>query len=122
MLRILFDKNVPYPLKRYLANCQVKMAEDEGWDRISNGELIACAEEAGYHILLTCDQNLSYQQNLTHRRISLVVLGSNIWPGVELRIEEITAELERAVPGSFEFVEIPHLPKRRRVGSSDSRA
>lgn len=43
MLGVLFDKNVPYPLKRYLADCAVKTVEEEGWGQISNGELISCA-------------------------------------------------------------------------------
>lgn len=80
MRRVLFDKNVPYPLKRHLTDVQVKTAEEEGWAQISNGELISLAELAGYQILLTCDQNLSYQQNLENRTLSMIVLGSNIWP------------------------------------------
>jgi hypothetical protein len=30
--------------------------------------------------MMTADQNIRYQQNLTGRKLSLVVLGSNIWP------------------------------------------
>jgi len=37
MLRVLFDKNVPYLLKRYLIGCQVQMAEDEGWGQSRTG-------------------------------------------------------------------------------------
>lgn len=44
MLRVLFDK------KRHLIDCQVQTAEDEGWDQVSNGELINCAEQAGYQV------------------------------------------------------------------------
>lgn len=113
MLRVLFDKNVPYPLRQHLLDWQVKTAEEEGWNQISNGELITYAEEAGYHILLTCDQNLRYQQEITNRRISIVVLGSNIWPAVRSKIVEIGAALKRAVPGSLEFIEIAPPPKRR---------
>ncbi len=115
MRRVLFDKNVPYPLKRHLTEYQVKTAEEEGWGQIANGELINCAEDAGYRILLTCDQNLRYQQNLTHRQISMVVLGSNIWPSISLRIAEIIGALERVSAGSFEFIEIPPPPRRRRL-------
>jgi|HubBroStandDraft_1064217.scaffolds.fasta_scaffold130521_2 hypothetical protein len=115
MLRVLFDKNVPYSLKRYLIGCQVQMAEDEGWGQVSNGELIDRAEQAGYQVMLTCDQNIQYQQNLTRRNISLLVLGSNIWPSVKPKIAEITAALRRVSPGSFEFIEIAPLPKQRRV-------
>jgi hypothetical protein len=65
--------------------------------------------------MLTCDQNIQYQRNLEHRKISLIVLGSNIWPGIKPKIEEIVAVLKRASPGSFEFIEIAPPPKRRRL-------
>jgi len=31
---------------------------------LANGTLLAAAESSGFDILLTCDQNLQYQQNL----------------------------------------------------------
>jgi hypothetical protein len=70
------------------------------------------AEKAGYQILLTWDP---YQQNLTLRQMPMIVLGSNIWPGIRPRIAEITAALERVSPGSFEFVEIAPPARRRRL-------
>jgi hypothetical protein len=115
MRRILFDKNVPYILRARLVGYYVRTADDEGWERISNGELIRCAEEAGYQIIVTCDQSIQYQQNMTHRKISMVVLGSNIWPVIEPKIPEIAAALTSVSPGSFEFIEIAPPPKRRRL-------
>jgi hypothetical protein len=115
VIRVLFDKNVPYPLRRHLTDYQVKTAEEEGWGQISNGDLILRAEQAGYQILLTCDQNVRYQQNLTNRKISLIVLGSNIWPTVNPKVAEITAALEKASPGSFDFIEIARPPRRRQL-------
>ena len=115
MLRVLFDKNVPYPLRRHLNDCRVSTAEEEGWAQISNGELITRAEGKGYEILVTCDQNVRYQQNLGQRRIALVVLGSNIWHAVKPKIGEIAAALSRVSRGSFEFIEVPPPPKRRRL-------
>ena len=41
---------------------------------LGNGELLALAEEAGFDILITTDQNLRYQQNLAHRRIGIIML------------------------------------------------
>jgi hypothetical protein len=115
MLRVLFDKNVPYPLKRHLIEYRVNTAEEEGWGQISNGEPIVSAERAGYQILLTCDQNVRHQRNLAHRRISMVVLGSNIWPAIGPKIADIAAALKRVSPGSFEFIEIVPPPKRLRL-------
>jgi hypothetical protein len=45
-----------------------------GWAGLSNGELIDAAEVAGIAVLVTCDQNIVFQQNLTGRQIAVVVL------------------------------------------------
>jgi hypothetical protein len=42
--------------------------------------LINRAEESGFKVFVTSDQNLSYQQNLTGRHIALLVLSTNYWP------------------------------------------
>jgi len=111
--RILFDKSVPWPLKRYLAGHQILAAEDEGWAEVSNGQLIALAEKAGYEALVTCDQNIQYQQNLTGRKISLVILGSNIWTAIQPMIPQIVEAVNRTSSGSFEVIDIAPPPKRR---------
>ena len=41
--------------------------------------------------MVTADQNIRYQQNLTQRRIALVVLGSNRWPYLRGHLPEIVA-------------------------------
>jgi hypothetical protein len=72
---ILFDNGAPAPLRYALRGHVVVEAIERGWDRTSNGELIAAAEEAGFDVLLTTDKDTRYQQNLTGRRISFVVKG-----------------------------------------------
>jgi hypothetical protein len=47
-----------------------------------NGDLLRQAEEAGYDVLQTSDKNIRYQQNLSDRRIAIVVLGNQQWPDV----------------------------------------
>ena len=46
---------------------------------LTNGELLKAAEEAGFDVLLTTDKNLLYQQDLTGRKIAIVVLGKGRW-------------------------------------------
>ena len=41
MLRVLFDKNVPYLLRRHLMDYQVQTADDEGWGQVSNDRTVA---------------------------------------------------------------------------------
>jgi hypothetical protein len=48
-----------------------------GWSALSNRLLLTSAEVAGFDMLITVDQNLSYQQNLAARRIAIVVLTIN---------------------------------------------
>lgn len=38
--------------------------------------------KAGFDLLLTADKNMRYQQNLSGRKIALVVLGNSPWPVV----------------------------------------
>ena len=66
---------------------------DRGWSELDNGDLLDKAEKDGYEVLITTDQNMRYQQNLSGRRLAIVVLLSTAWPDVRLRIEEIRASL-----------------------------
>ena len=81
--------------------------------QLENGELLKAAEEAGFDVMVTSDQNIRYQQNLAGRKLALVVLGSNIWPVVRGHETAIAAKVDAATPGSYEFIEMPLPPKRR---------
>jgi hypothetical protein len=104
---ILFDHGVPVPLVPYLVDHTVVKAKDRGWDRLSNGDLLAEAERAGFEVFLTADKNIRYQQNLAGRRIAVVVLSTPQWPLVRLHTEKIAAAVNSATPGSFVEVHIP---------------
>jgi hypothetical protein len=52
--------------------------------------------------------------DLTGRGLALVVLGSNIWPLVRDREGAISAKVDAATPGSYDFIEMPLPPKRQR--------
>lgn len=106
-MRILFDKSAPYGLARHLEGHSVTTAEERGWGRLENGDLLTIAEESGFDVFLTADKNLRYQQNLAGRRISLVVLGQSPWPLVRLHIPAVLAAVSAAQPGTFVEVDIP---------------
>jgi len=104
---ILFDHVTPQGLARSLTGHTVTKAKDRGWDALTNGELLDEAERAGFHVFLTADKNIRYQQNLTGRRIALVVLSTPQWPVVRLQLEKIAAAVNAATPGSYAEVEMP---------------
>jgi hypothetical protein len=62
-------------------------------------------------VFLTADKNLRYQQNLSNRKIAVVVLGNSPWHLVRLHLTEIVAAINVANPGSYVEVEIPLPPK-----------
>jgi predicted nuclease of predicted toxin-antitoxin system len=78
-VKVLLDHNVPKRMRIALSNHSVLTAKEMGWAELENGDLLSAAEGEGFELMVTCDQNLSYQQNLSKRRISLVVLNTNNW-------------------------------------------
>jgi hypothetical protein len=74
-MRILFENGTPKRIARSLAGHEVAYAARLGRHQLRNGELLKRAEEAGYELLLTSDKNMRYQQNLSGRKIAIVVLG-----------------------------------------------
>jgi hypothetical protein len=106
-MKILFDNGVPRPIARCLTGHEITYARRIGWHELGNGELIRQAEDAEYDVLLSTDKNIRYQQNLTGRKIALVILGNQQWPLVRLRLDRIAAAVNACTPGSYVEVEIP---------------
>ena len=105
---ILFDHGTPKGLIRALTGHSIVTAQSRGWDRLNNGALLNAAEEAALDLLLTTDRRIRYQQNLTGRKIALVVLtGSTKWARVRLHLERVASVVNAATPGSYAEVEIP---------------
>ncbi len=73
-MKIFFDQGTPVPLRRHLPGHVIDTAYERGWAALSNGNLIAVAEQNGYELLITTDQNLRYQQNFAGRQLAILVL------------------------------------------------
>jgi hypothetical protein len=104
---ILFDHGTPRSIARWLRGHNVVEAAAQGWDRLTNGQLLKAAEEAGFDLLLSTDKNFQYQQNLKHRRIAIVILGNSQRPAVHRYIDRVVTAINTATPGSFAEVDIP---------------
>jgi hypothetical protein len=105
---ILFDHEAPRGVARALRGHTVITANSRGWDRLTNGALLKAAEEAGIDLLFTTDQRIRYQQNLTDRKIALVVLaGTTKWSRVQLHLDRISAVVNACTPGGYVEVDIP---------------
>jgi hypothetical protein len=71
-VRVLFDQGTPVPLRNYLPEYKVATAAEMGWSTLSNGELLDAAERE-FDLLVTIDQALRTQQNLSKRKIAILV-------------------------------------------------
>jgi hypothetical protein len=111
-VRVLFDQATPLPIRAYLQGHDVRTAAQQGWDTFKNGELIAAAEADAFDVFLTTDKNIRYQQNLTGRKIAVVVLSLQQWPNLRPHIQRVVEAIKAATPGSYTEVDFPPEPRR----------
>ena len=99
-MKVLFDECMPQPLRRYLGEFEISTAQEMGWGRVKNGELLKRAEGV-FDVFLTADQRLKYQQNLAGRQLAILVLSTNRWPRVKAKTAEIIAAIQSLKPGDY---------------------
>ncbi len=63
-MRVLFDQGTPTAIADYLSEHTVRTTKQQGWETLSNGDLLTAAEGAGFEVLVTTDNNIAFQQNL----------------------------------------------------------
>lgn len=106
-MRILFDQGTPVPLREALTQHEDATAYEQGWSKLTNGELLDAAERSGFEILVTTDSRLRYQQNLASRRIAIICLLSTSWPRIHRTVGAIVSAINSCSTGSYTEVEIP---------------
>jgi len=104
---VLFDQGTPVPLRHLLQGHVVSTAYELGWSALKNGELLQLAEASGFEVLVTTDSNLKYQQNLSSRKIAIVVLSTTSWPRIKGASDKISAAFGESTVGSYLEVTIP---------------
>jgi hypothetical protein len=65
--------------QKFLTDFEVTTVQELGWAGITNGALLQLAEDE-FNVLITSDQNLKYQQNLTRRQLAILQLPTNQVP------------------------------------------
>lgn len=105
-MRILLDECAPRPLKRELADYEIRTVVEMGWSGKKNGELLLLMSQEIFTILLTTDQNLRYQQNLQQAGVALVFLValSNRLPDLLPLVPDARNVLNTITPG--EVIEV----------------
>ena len=101
-MRILLDECVDERLRHYFTGHVCQSCRYANLRELSNGQLLTAAESAGFHVLVTVDKNLMYQQNFRDRAIAVVTLdaGSPNFEDLVPLIPDVLDALPRLTPGS----------------------
>lgn len=73
-MRLLVDECIDERLRLLFPGHECQSARFANLAGLKNGRLLEAAEEAGFDVLITVDQNIPDQQNLGGRKISLLIL------------------------------------------------
>ena len=76
---------------------------------MGNGALLTAAENEGFEVLVTTDQNIPFQQNVTGRQIAILILAasSNRTPELLPLIPQAISELSIIAAGQIVIVKLP---------------
>jgi len=99
-MKILLDACVPRPLRQFLRTHSVFTAQEMGWAKLTNGELLAAAEPF-FEAFITSDQNLKYQQNLSTRKLAIMILPTNDWTIIRNHPVQVEEAVSALVAGAF---------------------
>ena len=105
-MRLLLDECVPKRLKRELRGHEATTVQDMGWAGIKNGELLKLADTQ-FDALLTVDQGIEYQQNLSGLNISVVIM---------MALSNDADDLRPLLPAVEEVLNVLRPGKIMRVG------
>ena len=109
-MRLLLDESVNFRMDRHLPGHDVRSTRQMGWDSYHNGELLTLAR-GHFDVLITRDQNMEYQQNLSQLGMAIVVLHSrsNAMRDLEPMAPDILDSVSRLSPGQIEHIYPPDL-------------
>jgi hypothetical protein len=106
-VRIILDESVPQKLRLLIEGGHTVVTTGfQGWSGLKNGALFTAAEEAGFDLSITADQEISYRQNLKGRKMAVLVLSTNNWKLVKAGIADIMAAIQAVKPGGYTEVKI----------------
>jgi hypothetical protein len=73
-MRILLDECIDEALRHEITGHDCQSCRYAGLKGLSNGRLLAAAEQLRFEVLITVDRNIPHQQTLRDRGIAVVIL------------------------------------------------
>lgn len=97
---------MPRKLRRDLSDVYVRTVQEEGWAGLENGHLLRAAI-GKFDVLLTADQRLRYQQNISKFDIGIVVIETidTTLANLRLLLPKIREAISAARPATVTVVQ-----------------
>lgn len=107
-MRLLLDECVPRPLKSDLLGHDVHTVAEMGWSSKRNSELLQLMLAHRFECLVTVDQNLQFQQNISASGIAVLIIVARTNRLKELRplVSRLLTALARISPGEIARVSL----------------
>jgi predicted nuclease of predicted toxin-antitoxin system len=107
-MRLLLDECIDERLRHLFSGHQCQSVRYAGLAGLKNGVLLSAAQAAGFQVLITADQSIADQQNLTIRKIAVLILCG--------RTNRL-ADLKLLIPSALEALDFIEPGQVRRVKS-----
>ena len=105
-MNVLLDESVPKALGFELEGHFVRNVQVMGWSGVSNGRLLRLMGENDFEVLVTCDQNIEYQQgNSLPIALMVLIAPDNRVPTILGLASEVRSALKTITRG-----EVRHVP------------
>jgi hypothetical protein len=106
-MSILIDECIDERFRNSLPGHDCQTARYAGLAGLENGELFTAAETAKFDVFLTVDQGFEYQQNLTARKIAIIIsrTKSNRLKDLLPHVPACLARIESIQPGQIVRIE-----------------
>ena len=104
-MRVLLDESLPRPLAKLVTGHDVRTVSELQWTGMKNGALVTRAADS-FDVVLTADQNIEFQQNLTKLPVAVIVLvaDTNRIESLEPLVPELLRVLDALQPKTLQRV------------------
>ncbi len=105
---VYLDESVKHGLRvhRLMGGHTVSTAVYMKWAGLPNGEWMKLAHEAGFQVVVTTDQSIPPQQNLTRYRFGIVVLSKTNFEVTDDNVTKIVDAIDSVPPHDWKLVEL----------------
>lgn len=106
-MQLLFDECTPKRLTNYFPGHHIQTVTEAGLNGSKNGQLLRAAVEMGFDVLVTVDQRLRFQQNLSQFNLAVIILVAKPcrYRQLKILVPKVLKALETIRPGDCVVVQ-----------------